>query len=66
VEARVRSTFLTDAQKARHEIEARLNTHFDVVQATAALLTANNEINGAEFRAFVMALAPSQAVPPRA
>ena len=56
VEARVRSTFLTDAQKARHEIEARLNTHFDVVQATAALLTANNEINGAEFRAFVMAL----------
>jgi EAL domain-containing protein (putative c-di-GMP-specific phosphodiesterase class I)/GGDEF domain-containing protein/CHASE1-domain containing sensor protein len=63
VEARVRSTFLTDAQKARHEIEARLNTHFDVVQATAALLTANNEINGAEFRAFVMALHLHQQYP---
>src|SRR6185312_6963175 len=56
VEARVRSTFLTDAQKARHEIEGRLNAHFDVVQSTAALLTANNEISGAEFRAFVTAL----------
>jgi diguanylate cyclase (GGDEF)-like protein len=63
VEARVRSTFLTDAQKARHEIEARLNTHFDVVQATAALLTANNEINGAEFRAFVNALHLHQQYP---
>jgi len=56
VEARVRSSFLADAQKARHEIEARLNSHFDVVQSTGALLTANNEINGAEFRAFVTAL----------
>ena len=55
-EARLQSDFLTDAQKARHQIEARLNSHFDVVQATAALVTSNNEINGAEFRAFVSAL----------
>jgi len=63
VEARLRSTFLTDAQKARHEIEGRLNAHFDVVQSTAALLTANNEINGAEFRAFVTALHLHQQYP---
>ena len=63
VETGLRSTFLTDAQKARHEIEARLNAHFDVVQSTAALLTANNEINGAEFRAFVTALHLHQQYP---
>jgi diguanylate cyclase (GGDEF)-like protein len=55
-EARLQSDFLTDAQKARHQIETRLNSHFDVVQATAALVTSNNEISGAEFRAFVSAL----------
>jgi len=55
-EARLQSDFLTDSQRARHQIEARLNSHFDVVQATAALVTSNNEINGAEFRAFVSAL----------
>ncbi len=55
-EARLQSDFLTDAQRARHQIETRLNSHFDVVQATAALVTSNNEINGAEFRAFVSAL----------
>jgi diguanylate cyclase (GGDEF)-like protein len=55
-EARLRSAFLADAEETRHDIQLRLNSHFDVVRATTALLTANNEISGAEFRAFVMAL----------
>jgi diguanylate cyclase (GGDEF)-like protein len=55
-QAAVRASFLTDAAKTRHDIQVRLNSRFDVLRATAALLTANNELNGAEFRAFVMAL----------
>ena len=55
-EARLSAAFLGDAAKARHDVEARLNSHFDVVRATGALLTANSEISGADFRAFVSAL----------
>lgn len=54
--ARLREQFLADAEEMRHAIELRLNAHFGIVYGAAALLTANNEINGAEFRAFVTAL----------
>jgi CHASE1-domain containing sensor protein len=55
-EARLRADFLADAEALRHEVELRLNSHFDTVRAVSALLTANNEVNGAEFKAFVAAL----------
>lgn len=55
-EARVRAEFLTDAEETRQQIQVRLNTYFDVVRASSALLAASNEINGAEFRAFVAGL----------
>jgi diguanylate cyclase (GGDEF)-like protein len=55
-EARRRAEFLAEANETRHEIQIRLNAHFDLVRATAALFGANNEVNGAEFRAFVSAL----------
>ena len=55
-DARQRSRFLADGQKAGNEIQVRLSSRVDVVRATAALLTSDNEMNGAEFRSFVTAL----------
>lgn len=54
--AAMEAKFNTDAQQTRTQIDALLNTHFDVVRAGAALLSASNEINFAEFRAFVAGL----------
>jgi diguanylate cyclase (GGDEF)-like protein len=54
--AAVEAKFLTDASRTRSQIEARLNTYFDVARTGAALLSASNEINVVEFRAFVAGL----------
>ena len=56
VEARQLASLRADTEKMRHEIDVGVNSAFDVVRATAALLTANNEMNGAEFGAYVAAL----------
>ena len=55
-EIRARAEFLADAQQTRRQIQAGLNTYFEVVRAGAVLLSADNEINGAEFRRFVNGL----------
>jgi CHASE1-domain containing sensor protein len=55
-EARARAEFLTDAQQTRRQIQAGLNMYFEVVRAGAVLLSADNEIQGAEFRRFVSGL----------
>nr|MBA3272112.1 CHASE domain-containing protein [Acidobacteriota bacterium] len=51
--AQSHSEFLTDAQQTRHYIQSGLNSYFEVGRSGAVLLSADNEINGAEFRAFV-------------
>ena len=48
--------FQTDSEDARRQILVRINTYVEVVRAGAALLASNNELNGAEFRAFVASL----------
>jgi diguanylate cyclase (GGDEF)-like protein len=59
--AQRRSRFMSDAEKMSSEIQLRLSSSVDVVRATAAILTANTEINAVEFRDFVKALRlPSQ------
>jgi signal transduction histidine kinase len=55
-EARIQAEFLIDAEETLHQIQVRLDTYIEVVRAGAALLAADNEINGAEFRAFVARL----------
>jgi signal transduction histidine kinase/CheY-like chemotaxis protein len=55
-EARARAEFLTDAQQTLRQMQAGLNTYIEVVRAGSVLLSADNEINGAEFRRFVRGL----------
>ncbi len=55
-ETRARAEFLTDALQTRRQIQAGLDTYFEVVRAGAVLLSADTEINGAEFRRFVAGL----------
>ena len=55
-EARARTEFVTDAQSTRRQIQARLDAYFEIVRAGAVLVSADNEINGAEFRRFVAGL----------
>jgi signal transduction histidine kinase/ActR/RegA family two-component response regulator len=62
-EARARAEFLTDAQSTRREIQARLEAYFEIVRAGAVLVSADNEINGAEFRRFVAGLELRQRYP---
>jgi len=52
-EAQAHTEFLTDAQQTRRFIQSGLNSYFEVGRAAAVLLSADNEINGSEFRAFV-------------
>jgi signal transduction histidine kinase/ActR/RegA family two-component response regulator len=56
VEARARTEFVTDAQSTRRQIQARLDAYFEIVRAGAVLVSADNEINSAEFRRFVAGL----------
>jgi len=55
-EDRARVEFDADAQQTRRQIQAGLNSYFEVVRAGAVLLSADNEINGSEFRRFVAGL----------
>ena len=55
-ENRARAEFAADAQQTRRQIQAGLNTYFEVVRAGAVLLSSDNEINGSEFRRFVNGL----------
>ena len=53
---RARAELETDAVEIRQRIEERLNTYMDLLHAGAALLRADQEINRAEFRAFLTGL----------
>ena len=55
-EYRRQAAFLADADETRHQIQVRLNTYIELVRAGTALLAASNEVNHAEFRAFVRRL----------
>ena len=55
-ESRARTEFIADAQQTRRQIQTGLNTFFEVVRTGAVLLSADNEINGSEFRRFVNGL----------
>jgi signal transduction histidine kinase len=55
-EYRRQAAFLADADETRQQIQVRLNTYLDLVRAGTALLAASNEVNHAEFRAFVRRL----------
>jgi signal transduction histidine kinase/ActR/RegA family two-component response regulator len=62
-ETRARAEFAADAQQTRRQIQAGLNTYFEVVRAGAVLLSSDNEINGSEFRRFVTGLQLSARYP---
>ncbi len=53
---RARTDFVADAVEIRQRIQERLNTYMELLQAGAALLRADQEINRAEFRAFLTGL----------
>lgn len=55
-DAQARSAFLINAQQTRRQIENRLSSYIEVVRAGAVLLSADNEINGVDFRRFVAGL----------
>jgi signal transduction histidine kinase/ActR/RegA family two-component response regulator len=55
-ESRARAAFLTDAEQTVRQMQAGLNTYTEVIRAGAVLLSADNEINGANFRRFVRGL----------
>jgi len=55
-EARANAEFEGDSLQTRRQIQAGLNSYFEVVRAGSVLLSADNEINGAEFRRFVAGL----------
>ncbi|HYU77899.1 MAG TPA: CHASE domain-containing protein, partial [Vicinamibacterales bacterium] len=55
-ETQARTEFITDAHQTRRQIQVGLDTYFEVVRAGAVLLSADNEINGMEFRRFVSGL----------
>jgi signal transduction histidine kinase/ActR/RegA family two-component response regulator len=48
--------FLTDAQQLHRQIQSGLNSYVEVLRTGAVLLSADNEINGSEFRRFVNGL----------
>ena len=54
--ARARAAFEADAQDTRRQIQNALDTYVEVIRAATALLAGNNQINPAEFRAFVAGL----------
>jgi signal transduction histidine kinase/ActR/RegA family two-component response regulator len=62
-ETRARTEFLADAQQTRRQIQAGLNTYFEVVRTGAVLLASDNEINGADFRRFVTGLQINERYP---
>jgi signal transduction histidine kinase/CheY-like chemotaxis protein len=54
--ARSEAAFLADAKEIRQQIQAGLDAYVEVIRAGTALLAATQEINHAEFRAFVSGL----------
>src|SRR5688572_28313971 len=54
--ARAQASFLADSRQTRQQIQAGLDAYVEVIRAGAALLSATNEINHSEFRAFVSGL----------
>jgi signal transduction histidine kinase/ActR/RegA family two-component response regulator len=50
------ATFIREADRARQQIQVRLDTNVELIRAGAALLAASNEISEREFRAFVAGL----------
>jgi signal transduction histidine kinase len=55
-EYRRQAAFMAEAAETRQQIQVRLNTYIELVRAGTALLAASNEVNHAEFRAFVKRL----------
>ena len=62
-DARARAEFLTTAGETRQRIQVRLNSYMQLLEASAALLRADNEINAPEFGAFVSRLDLREAYP---
>jgi signal transduction histidine kinase/ActR/RegA family two-component response regulator len=62
-ESQARAEFLADAQQISRQIQSGLSTYMEVVRAGAVLLSADNEINGLEFRRFVDGLELPQRYP---
>ena len=48
--------FVTDAEQLHRQLQSGLNSYVEVVRTGAVLLSADNEINGSEFRRFVNGL----------
>jgi signal transduction histidine kinase/ActR/RegA family two-component response regulator len=55
-ELQAHAEFLTDAQQIHRQLQSGLNSYVEVVRTGAVLLSADNEINGREFRRFVNGL----------
>jgi signal transduction histidine kinase/CheY-like chemotaxis protein len=55
-ELQAHAEFLTDAQQLHRQLQSGLNSYVEVVRTGAVLLSADNEINGSEFRRFVNGL----------
>jgi signal transduction histidine kinase/ActR/RegA family two-component response regulator len=55
-EVSARSEFLADAQQMRRQIQTGVSSYVELVRAAAVLLSAETEINGAEFSRFVRRL----------
>src|SRR5262249_42354920 len=62
-ETRARDEFATEAGETRQRIQVRLNSYMQLLEAGAALLRADNEINAPEFAAFVSSLDVRNAYP---
>ena len=60
---RARDEFVTEASETRQRIQVRLNSYMQLLEAAAALLRANNEINAREFAGFVSRLDVRAAYP---
>ncbi len=50
---RAEAAFVASASEIRQHVQEGLNVHMELLEACAALLRANSEINGQEFRAFL-------------
>ena len=55
-DAQARAEFVADSDETRRQLEAGLSSYVEVVRTGAVLLSADNEINGADFRRFVTGL----------
>jgi signal transduction histidine kinase/CheY-like chemotaxis protein len=58
-----RAEFLGDSEQMRRHIQAGVDSYIEVVRAGAVLLSADNEIQGSEFRRFISGLRLAERYP---